>query len=97
MRPVPITVRLQGCRWHDESAGILPHLRADPPGGEALERDALDSLRESRAIGHCAIVTLIRNPKYQASGVAQFVAADAPRRGIKPIPGSRRYQHIGDQ
>jgi hypothetical protein len=44
MHPVPTTERLQGCRWYDQSAGILPNLRAAPPGGEVLERKPLDSL-----------------------------------------------------
>jgi hypothetical protein len=50
VRPIPTTERLQGCRWHDQSAGILPNLRADPPGGEALERNPLDSLSYPRAV-----------------------------------------------
>jgi len=53
MRPVPTTERVQGCRWHDQSTGILPNLRADPPGGEALERNRVDNLTNPRAVVFC--------------------------------------------
>jgi hypothetical protein len=63
MRPVPTTERLQGCRWHDQSAGILPNFRTDPLGGEALERNPLDSLSNPRAVeGFCDFHDACGNP-----------------------------------
>ena len=53
MRPVPTTERLQGCRWHDQSAGILPNLRRRYEEGSWAEQADLEPYRSLRPCAAC--------------------------------------------